>query len=181
MVGFGRREHTQIIAAITTRADPYRAAYARVSEDHPRTTIFAATSETDRYLDDDRGKRRYWPLRCTEIRLDVLTSTRDQLFAEATVEFKKGSTWHIVPSEEAEQEQLERRIPDPWEDQIADYVIGKIEVTTSEVITDALQLPPSQQDRAAQMRVSKVLKTLGFECRVVREGHRILRRYSRKV
>ena len=181
MVGFGRREHTQIIAAITTRADPYRAAYGRVCEDHPRTTIFAATSETDSYLDDDRGKRRYWPLRCTEIRLDVLQSIRDQLFAEATAQFNAGATWHEVPVEEAEQEQLARRIADPWEDKISAYAIGKIELTTSEVITDALQLPPSQQDRSVQMRVSKVLKTLGFDCKVVRDGGRILRRYLRKM
>jgi putative DNA primase/helicase len=177
MVGFGRREHTQIIAAITTRADPYRAAYGRVCEDHPRTTIFAATSETDSYLDDDRGKRRYWPLRCTEIRLDVLRSIRDQLFAEATAQFTAGSTWHEVPAEESEQEQLARRIADPWEDAISYYVKGRVEVEMSRLLTDGLALEYARQDRSAQMRAAKVLKTLGFDCKVVWDNGRSVRRY----
>ena len=177
MVGFGRREHTQIIAAITTRADPYRAAYGRVCEDHPRTTIFAATSETDSYLDDDRGKRRYWPLRCTEIRLDVLQSIRDQLFAEATAQFNAGATWHEVPVEEAEQEQLARRIADPWEDAISYYVKGRVEVEMSRLLTDGLALEYARQDRSAQMRAAKVLKTLGFDCKVVWDNGRSVRRY----
>ena len=180
MVGFGRREHTQIIAAVTTTSDTYRAAYARVSEDHPRTTIFAATSETDSYLDDDRGKRRYWPLRCTEIRLDVLRASRDQLFAEAAAQFKAGATWHEVPAEEAEHEQLERRIGDPWEDAIAHYVKGRLEVEISALITEGLAIEYSRQDRATQMRAAKVLKTLGFECKVVWDSGRSVRRYFKK-
>ena len=179
MVGFGRREHSQIISAITTRSDVYRASYGRIAEEHPRTTIFAATSETDEYLEDDRGKRRYWPLRCRDIALDTLRATRDQLFAEATVAFKSGSKWHEVPADEAEQEQLERRIADPWEDAVEYYVKGKMEVTTGQVVTEALALDASRQDRSAQMRVGRILKTLGFKRLVVRREGRVVRRYVR--
>ena len=179
MVGFGRREHSQIISAITTRSDVYRASYGRIAEEHPRTTIFAATSETDEYLEDDRGKRRYWPLRCQDIALDTLQATRDQLFAEATVAFKSGAKWHEVPAEEAEQEQLERRIADPWEDAVEYYVKGKVEVTTGQVVTEGLALDASRQDRSAQMRVGRILKTLGFKRLVVRREGRVVRRYVR--
>lgn len=179
MVGFGRREHSQIISAITTRSDVYRASYGRIAEEHPRTTIFAATSETDEYLEDDRGKRRYWPLRCRDITLDTLRTTRDQLFAEATAAFKSGSKWHEVPAEEAEQQQLERRIADPWEDAVEYYVKGKLEVTTGQVVTEGLALPASFQDRSAQMRIGKILRSLGFERRVIRREGRIVRCYVR--
>ena len=179
MVGFGRREHSQIISAITTRSDVYRASYGRIAEEHPRTTIFAATSETDEYLDDTRGKRRYWPLRCQEISLGTLTATRDQLFAEATAAFKAGSKWHEVPIDEAELEQSMRHIADVWESTVADFVGGRTSVTVAEVVTTALALDASRQDRQSQMRVSRILKTLGFSCVVERQGGRILRVYRR--
>ena len=179
MVGFGRREHSQIIAAITTRSDTYRASYARIAEDHPRTCIFAATSETDEYLADSRGKRRYWPLRCTEINLDALRGSRDQLFAEAVVAFKSGSSWHEVPTEEAELEQSARQIVDSWTDLIKSYAQGRTSLTITEVLTSALGLDPGRHGRSEQIRAAKSLKELGFRCKVERDGDRTMRIYRR--
>ncbi len=179
MVGFGRREHTQIISAITTRSDSYRASYGRIAEDHPRTCIFAATSETDEYLTDSRGKRRYWPLQCTAIDLTALAAARDQLFAEAVAEFKRGANWHEVPQEEASEIQSKREETDPWMEKISDYASGRTSVSAGEVATEALHLDYAKQDRAMQMRVSKCLKQLGFSMKVERIGTKILRMYRR--
>lgn len=179
MVGFGRSEHTLIIAAITTRCDPYRASYGRVSEDHPRTCIFAATSETDQYLDDSRGRRRYWPLRCTEINLEVLRATRDQLFAEATVAFKQGSTWHLVPSVEASAEQAEREVVDVWDEIIERFLAGRTSTSLTEVVSEALQVEIARQDRSVQMRAAKCLKRLGFSCKIERIADKTRRIYRR--
>jgi predicted P-loop ATPase len=170
MVGFERREHSHIISALTTCSDVYRASYGRIAEDHPRTTVFAATSETSEYLEDARGRRRYWPLTCTEINLELLTSIRDQLFAEATVAFKAGATWHEMPAEEADIEQRNRLVDDPWTPKIAHFVKGKLAVTVSEIVTDCLYIEPSKQDRSVQMRVSKILKNMRFTCKVERDG-----------
>jgi putative DNA primase/helicase len=79
MSGFSRREHTQILATITTRVDVYRKSHGRITEEHPRVTVFAATSENDEYLQDSRGRRRYWPLRCGDIDLDALHNQREPL------------------------------------------------------------------------------------------------------
>ena len=179
MVGFGRREHSQIISAITTRSDVYRASYGRIAEEHPRTTIFAATSETDEYLDDTRGKRRYWPLRCTAIDLDLLKALRDQLFAEATAAFKVGKTWHEVPSEEAESEQSARQICDVWVEPVEKFTAGRTSVTIAEVVRDCLGIEYGFQDRSCQMRVSKILKSLGFAVKVEGVMGKIVRIYRR--
>ena len=179
MVGFGRSEHTQIIAAVTTRSDPYRASYGRTAEDHPRTCVFAATSETDQYLDDSRGRRRYWPLRCTEINLDTLRATRDQLFAEATVAFKQGSTWHIVPTEEASDEQAAREVVDVWDEVVDKFLAGRTSTSLAEVVSDALLVETSRQDRSVQMRAAKCLKRLGFSCKVEWIGDKTRRVYRR--
>jgi putative DNA primase/helicase len=183
MVGFGRREHTQIISAITTRTDAYRASYGRHAEEHPRTTIFAATSETDDYLQDSRGIRRYWPIRCTEINLEALAYNRDQLFAEAVHAFKAGATWHEMPVDETRDEQLARQEADIWLETIASFVENRSEVVASEVARYALDIDTPKLDRAVQMRVAKCLKMLGFECDVgksrSRKSVRIYRRGAR--
>ncbi len=179
MVGFGRREHTQIISAITTRSDVYRASYGRTAQEHPRTAIFAATSETDEYLQDSRGKRRYWPLRCTEINRDALAGMREQLFAEAVTAFKTGATWHEVPAEEARAEQSQREEADIWIEKVSEYTSSRTAVSVSEVANDALHLDYARQDRSTQMRISKCLKELGFSMKVERLGTKIVRMYRR--
>lgn len=179
MVGFGRREHSQIISAITTRSDSYRASYGRNAEDHPRTVIFAATSETDEYLQDSRGKRRYWPVVCTDIALTALAAAREQLFAEAVSLFHDGSAWHEVPTDEAGQEQSRRQETDIWIEKIAEYVGGRSSASVGEVATSALHLDYGRQDRAAQMRISKCLKELGFSMKVERVGSKVIRMYRR--
>ncbi len=177
MVGFGRREHSEIISAISTPTDSYRAAYARHAEDHPRTAIFAATSETDEYLQDSRGERRYWPLRCTEIRLDVLRENRDQLFAEAAVRYNEGADWHSVPLSEARFEQSAREEIDIWMDKISEFVTARTAISASEVATSCLGIEAGKQTRSDQMRISKCLKKLGFSCKTERLGTRVARIY----
>ncbi len=110
MTGFGKREHSQILATITIRNDRYRASYGRYVENHPRGCIFAATSEGDDYLQDIRGRRRFWPLRCTAIDLDALHAQREQVFAEAVARYRDGEDWYSMP-DEADEEQLPNLSP----------------------------------------------------------------------
>lgn len=118
MAGFTRSEHTKVLATITTDVDSYRVPYGRVPEDVPRTCVFAATSETDDYLSDPRGKRRYWPIRCTDIDLNTLREQRPKLFAEAVQRYRQGIKWYEVPGALAAQEQLDRTEPDEWTEDI---------------------------------------------------------------
>jgi predicted P-loop ATPase len=179
MVGFGRREHSQIISAITTRSDSYRASYGRHAEDHPRTVIFVATSETDEYLQDSRGVRRYWPLRCAEIDTAGLAAVRDQLFAEAIMEFKRGATWHEMPAEETRNEQEARQELDPWMDRIAQFCASREKVVVTEVLDLCLEIETQKRTRIEQMRVAKCLQRLGLICKLERVGLTVQRVYRR--
>lgn len=179
MVGFGRREHTQIISAITTRSDPYRVAYGRHAEDHPRVTIFVATSENDEYLKDSRGVRRYWPVRCADINLDALSSARAQLFAEATSAFKAGASWHEMPVDETAAEQAERQEIDMWLEPIQSFCIGRTIVTVSDLATECLKIERSKQCQSDAIRIAKCLRAIGFSCRVERISGVITRVYRR--
>ena len=165
MAGFQRREHSQIISAITTRVDSFRAAYARHATDNPRTCVFAATSENDDYLQDSRGIRRYLPLRCGDIKLDALRAIRDQLFAEAATLFKRGATWHEMPDRETLEEQQARQEHDLWLQPIANYCGAAKEVTSEEVVTRVLDIELGKQGKADEMRIGKCLKRIGFNRR----------------
>lgn len=165
MTGFSRREQSHILATITTRTDSYRASYGRYVEEHPRTTVFAATSETDDYLQDHRGKRRYWPLRCESIDIDALRQQRDQIFAEAVQCYRKGEIWYKVPVQ-AVREQEQRAERDIWTDKVLDYcdlaqdLTGRIRIEG--VLTSGLDIPISKQTGAEARRVTRILREAGW-------------------
>ena len=180
MVGFGRREHSQIIAAITTRSDSYRPAYGRHTSDHPRSCVFAATSETDEYLQEPRGIRRYWPVRCGEINLEALAAARDQLFAEAVQAFKSGADWYEMPAQETEEQQRERVEIDPWMERIASFAALRDELVVCDIAEHALEMRLQDVTRSEQMRISNCLKSLGYSCKVEWKGGKPMRIYRRR-
>jgi predicted P-loop ATPase len=170
MTGFGRVAHSAILATLTIRNDTYRAPYGREPQEYARTCVFAATSETDDYLSDTRGKRRYWPLRCTDINLDALRANREQLFAEAIVRYRAGGKWYLMPKGETEDEQSARASGDPWEDLIApkldarwqEFLATGRKLTTGEILTNMVYKEPSQQSDVDAKRVARIMITLGF-------------------
>jgi putative DNA primase/helicase len=167
MAGFGRREHSLIISQISNGTDRYRAAYGRHVQDHPRTTVFAATAETDDWLGDMRGARRWWPLRAGEIApidLEALKAQRDQLFAEAVVAFKAHESWHETPIEATREEQLNRHEEDPWTQRVLSYCGRRHDVTAYEVLSDALFVETARAGLADKRRVASILRASGWVC-----------------
>jgi hypothetical protein len=171
MTGFNRADHSTVISMLTIRFDKYRKAYGYESERHPRTTIFAATSETDDYVGDSRGKRRYWPIRCTDINLDSLRGQRDQLFAEAVVHYRENAKWYEMPTS-ALGEQSDRVTDDPWIRLISNYVNPRWEqmrlrgdtmrIHMDEILTEGVRLLPGQQGIKEARRAGSILRSIDW-------------------
>jgi predicted P-loop ATPase/5S rRNA maturation endonuclease (ribonuclease M5) len=170
MSGFSRREHTQILATITTRVDVYRKSHGRITEEHPRVTVFAATSETDDYLHDPRGRRRYWPLRCGDINLDALQLQRENIFSEAVVRYRAGEGWHQMPAR-ADEEQLARSSGDLW----TEAVLAAAEVQwdlqertgieakiTSSRLLEEINVKIDKQTDAEKKRIARIMASGGW-------------------
>ena len=174
MSAFSKREHSHILATITIRTDRYRASYGRITEDHPRVSSFAATSENDNYLQSAAGRRRYLPLRCDEINLDALELLRDQVFAQAKDQFRNDHTWWEFPTDETNTEQLDRVAQDPWYERVRSYVSVLKQVTASEVLSaeSAVGFPLAQQTPRELLRVSAILRTLEWKCTVSKDRDR---------
>jgi putative DNA primase/helicase len=168
MAGFSRRDHSHVISTITTRTDRYRVKYGRHDQDHPRKCIFAATSETEDYLPEMRGIRRYWPLRCgKDVNLDALRQQRPQIFAEAVAAYRMGESFHKMPKEETETEQRARNSDDLWTDDVLAYCeqreIGGYPVSPKKILTDStISLASKDLDHHAKLRVINILKAYGW-------------------
>lgn len=185
MTGFNRADHSTVISMLAIRFDKYRKAYGYESERHARTTIFAATSETDDYVADSRGKRRYWPVRCIDIDLSALREQRAQLFAEAVKCYREGAKWFEMPGS-ALAEQSERVTEDPWVGWILNYVNPEwdrlirtdmpLRIPMDHILTDGLRLSATQQTVRDARRAGAILRANGWVKKHTNDGN-----YWRKV
>jgi hypothetical protein len=172
---FGRSEVDALKAFITRRNDIYRPPYGRKKVHQPRQCVFVGTTNEQTYLTDPTGGRRYWPITTSEIDVELLRNSRDQLFAEALVRYRRGERWwpeagfeatHIIP------EQDHRFEGDAWEEPIATWLAGlqnpekpvdaKTEVTIYEVARHALFITTDKIGTADQRRIVKVFQHLGW-------------------
>lgn len=168
--GFRGRDLDHLKAALTTRVDRFRRSYDRRALDYPRRCVFTGTTNRDDWQADDTGARRFLPVAVREVNLDFLRSTREQLFAEAVARFHEGADWWEIPQKDAEREQEQRRDDDVWQPRIETYLHGKPSTTVPDILEYCLEIDPDKQDKRAQMRVSSVLRLLGFVRKVERHG-----------
>ncbi|WOE76362.1 VapE domain-containing protein [Alterisphingorhabdus coralli] len=92
--GFSRHDNQQIKAFISRRVDHTRLAYARRVQDFPRQCIFIGSTNDRKYLRDETGGRRFWPVECLlpegdTIDTEALGREVDQLWAEAVRAYRK--------------------------------------------------------------------------------------------
>jgi predicted P-loop ATPase len=162
----GRADIEAVKAFVSRREERFRPAYGKAEIFYPRQCVFAGTTNKAEYLRDETGNRRFWPVKVDNIDLAALERNRDQLWAESVTRFRKGELWHLTDAAviaTAKAEQSDRYLSDAWEGAITKYVAGQERVTVSEVMTNALDCPKSQQRRSEQNRVVAVLERLGWE------------------
>ena len=151
---------------ITNRTDRYRRPYARLPEDHPRTTVFIATGNEIEVLRDPTGARRFWPVFVGEPDLAALARDRAQLFAEALVRYRAGETWWLDADEEKLLVAAQRQftVPEAWAPVIRPWVIEqKHPFSVEDVLLHCLGIPPQRWDEKGRQRVGRALAYLGCE------------------
>jgi predicted P-loop ATPase len=178
---FRKADVDRLKGVISCQVDRYRESYGRRAEDHPRTCVFAGTTNRDNWNASDTGARRFWPIRCTTIDLEWLEKSKSMLFAEAVERFKRGEIWWDVPRVEARAQQESRRDRDAWEELIEKFITHERssdplqknewylrkqpleELTVSRILTEALRIEEGRWSRGDQMRVASALQALKWE------------------
>src|SRR5262249_44917374 len=152
--------------------DRFRPPYGKRPIASPRQCVFCGTCNQDTYLKDETGGRRFWPIRCgDEILLDALQRDRNQLWAEAVHRFNKGESWWLDSAELvsiANEEQSDRFEADPWQPDIAEWLIEKLPTTgrqyttSEEILETVIQKRKADWTQIDKNRVARCLTALGW-------------------
>jgi len=178
---FTRSENTRIKQVVTCATDRYRSPYERRPKDHPRMCVFVGTTNKRTWLDDETGARRFWPVHCGQIDLELIAEHRAQLYAEAVHRFKAGESWWEVPKELALAQQEDRRQGDAWEDAIEEYLKFKYEVQVREIAWECLRIEIAKLDKSTQMRIANSLTALNWERKTVWREKKSMKVWMKKV
>jgi hypothetical protein len=163
-----RVEHLK--AMLSRQVDgPVRMAYARESEERPRHFVIFGTTNTQEYLHDSTGNRRFWPVRVGHFDIDSLRRDRDQLWAEAVVREATDESIRLPESlyPAAAKVQEKRRSEDPWEETIDTMLKGadvhnNVTYVRASEVWQALGLTTDKRDKSKSKRVSEVMQRFGW-------------------
>jgi predicted P-loop ATPase len=164
LTGMRRADIERVKAFASRRVDRYRPSYGRHVIAAPRQCVCIGTTNSERYLKDETGARRFWPVRCGRIDIVSATRDRDRLWAEALSLYQAGEPWWLADSSEviaARVEQEERYAEDTWTEIIGGYTEGKDEVSVSAILREAIGKPAEQWTQVDQNRVAGCLKAQG--------------------
>jgi hypothetical protein len=177
-----KKADAQSLKAFLSRCvDRIRLPYGRFSEDFPRQNIFIGTINPTGagYLKDATGNRRFWIVKTNGvIKTDELSKIRNQLFAEAVVEYRKGCETYLESKEAlaiAEVETYKRQISDPFFNAIKQFIENdkKLEnkVCVEDLALGALALGIQNISPLIQDRIATVLIQLGYSKQVDYKGN----------
>ena len=160
-----RGEIERVKAFITRKVDRFRPSYGRRVIEVPRQSVFIGSTNSETYLKDETGGRRFWPIRCGNIDLKAIERDRSQLWAEAATQFDAGTPWWITDTEIVglvRDEQAARYVDDPWQEPIAKYLRSQTDVSVGDVLSNLL-IERGRWTQSDQNRVARCLKVLGWE------------------
>jgi predicted P-loop ATPase len=177
-----RSDISRTKALMSRATDRFRPPYGKQVIQAPRQCIFAGTVNHATYLRDETGGWRFWPVRCHRIDADALERDRDQLWAEAVVQYRAGEVWWLdTPEliEEASRQQSSRYEEDPWQALIGEWVDHPMErtdlddkpplssdeetVCIADILIHCIGKRKDQWTQGDQNRVVRCLQALGFE------------------
>lgn len=163
--GMRKGDIESLKSCLSRSLDRARMAYGRLAIERPRQFVIIGTTNSERYLKDSTGNRRFWPVRVGEVRLAELRRDREQLWAEAAAREAAGVSIRLDPAlyDAARAAQEERRVEDPWV-QVIDDILGDLEGKLR--TADTWLLVGVSRDRRTQQdneRLGEVMRELGWE------------------
>lgn len=153
---------------LTQRTDSFRKPYAREIEPNlARRCVFCGTVNPKTFLVDDEN-RRFWIVPVDDsipaIDIPLLEKERDGIWLSAYQAYKSGAVWWPTEEEKQEISELsqEFREVDAWAGEVEEWLLNKTMVSSFDVLTDCLGFQSSAIKRADDMRVGRILDSLGW-------------------
>lgn len=96
-----KKDQAKLKAFFTESMDEYRRPYERLTEEYPRLTAFYATVNSQEFLKDETGNRRYWTIPAKEMIVDHFIEL-DQLWGEVMYKLRVEKLPYWLTEEEKE-------------------------------------------------------------------------------
>lgn len=181
-----RADMNALKAFITRTHDKVRLAYGRRSTEFARQCIFIGSinpGADGKYLQDQTGNRRFWPVEMRGLDFAGFKRDRAQLWAEAVAAIRGGERL-IMSREEADdalRAAARRQAESPWTEVVAVWLSGVKDefITARRVFLEALGGLDKQLDYRAYRDIACVMRDLGWTQEVRRVDGVILRGYVR--
>lgn len=162
--GMRKGEVEHLKAFLSRQVDRARMSYDRVPSEIPRQCVFIGTTNSERYLRDVSGNRRFWPVRISGFDLAKLREDRDQLWGEAAQLEYNGVSIRLDPTlyAAADAVQTERLIHDPFTDAIAERLgemNGKI---LNRDVWELLEKRTGQRTQEDNNRLGEAMRANGW-------------------
>lgn len=174
------RDMTSVKAFLSSCCDSYVPKHARFSIDVMRGGIIVGSTNSDEFLSDDSGHRRFWPIMTGDINIAKVAELRDQLWAEAVALYNANThcpacqadlftkrcvehRWWFTREEEgllATRHQV-HSTTDPWAVPIMSWVGERAQLSIHDVLQSALSIPIGQWTDRDMKRVARVLRESG--------------------
>ena len=166
------RVHSSAFSAwLSASDDEVTGPFAAPGERAPRTTVFAAAGEVLPSQVVPALARRLWGVPvglCPNP--DKLEAWRDQLWAEAVSELRKGSAWTLDHRESLRHAAAARFLgePDPWMEHVLGFVLGTRRPETDQILGHLTEILVADRPKERpwspweKKRVFKVLRMLGY-------------------
>ncbi len=181
--GLTTRDSESIKAWITRRHEEWVPKWRETTTRFWRRLLLVGTGNKHEFLDDETGERRWLPVDMAGmVDTDAVVRDRDQLWAEGAEMFMGGGVdWQDAQALAVEVHK-NHKVHDEWEgsiarwllrdtmDQVGDWVRAHGTWSMAEIAAGALGIDTKNLGKREEMRIGKVLRGLGMDRRVVREG-----------
>ncbi len=171
LAGMRRKDTETLKYEITKQEDKGRHAYARNPVTVRRRFVLAGTTNSARFLHDDTGNRRFWPVDVSRVDFAGLASVRDQLLAEALDRYRGGDYRLFLTGDAAagaERAQESRRAVEegyveqldclPWH-----HTLKDAPAVPTEAVYNYLGIPRERRQGQAATNVCRAMESLGWK------------------
>jgi len=166
----GEVEHLK--AFLSRQVDRARMAYGRITKEVPRQCVIAGTTNSERFLKDTTGNRRFWPVAVGKFDAAGVRRDRDQLWAEAVYREAAGESIRLDPAlyPAAADAQEAHRVEDPFAVEL-ERVLGSIEgKLLAADIWDLFGIPAGLRTQDHNARLGEAMRELGWKRKKLRFG-----------
>jgi len=175
---FNNADVNEVKAFLSRRTDRDRLPYDKLSRDLHRQCIIVATTNKDRFLQDETGNRRMWPIEIIKINSDLIKKDLSLFYAEAIAKFKAGERLFLddeAANAIAVVKQKERYNDDDWEPTVAAWLEdnGKDKILISTIWEECFGKDIVSCGFREQKRIGGILRHLGWKRTSIRINGKI--------